>query len=322
MDTSFRRHRLTRVVVLAAAAACLTLTAASTALGANVVCGQVLTQSTHVKNDLTNCPADGLVIGAPNIKIDLGHHVIDGTNTPGSRGIQNSGGFDNVKIEHGTIQQFGQGIGFVNVDHGKIEHTTVLNNFDGIHLTGSDFNKISHNDVSANGSSSIVLITGSDNNKVDHNKAHDNPAWGITSDFSAGNTYSHNKVWGNNVAGIEPFHGTNIHVDHNDVHDNHIGIEFFTTSNSFVTKNKIRSNTLDGLHTFTGSIGNQIRDNHADKNGADGLDVLDAGNTITKNHADENTNLGIFAAPGNIDGGKNKAHKNGNPLQCVGVVCK
>jgi parallel beta-helix repeat protein len=334
-------------VLVAFIAAVMTLGAGLGQAGpTTVVCGQVITQNIHVGNDLLNCPADGLVIGANNIKLDLGGHLIDGdgVNAATDDGIDNTGGFDNVKISHGTIQQFFHGVHLVGATKNKVEHLTVLQtsvgialdtvsndnkvahnkvsaNFDGIHLTGSDTNKIDHNDVFGNTSSSIVLITGSDNNKVDHNRAHDNPAWGITQDASNGNTYKHNKVYNNNIAGIEPFNSTNLRFDHNDVSHNTIGIEFFNTDSSFLTSNKIRSNTGDGIHTFTGSTGNLLQKNHADKNGDDGIDVADAGNTITKNHADKNTDLGIVAVAGNTDGGGNKAHHNGNPAQCAGVTC-
>jgi hypothetical protein len=35
----------------------------------------------------------------------------------------------------------------------------------------------------------------------------------------------------------------------------------------------------------------------------------------------DNGDLGIEAVLGVIDGGGNRAHANGNPLQCVGVIC-
>jgi parallel beta-helix repeat protein len=311
-----------------------------------VVCGQVITQNTHVGNDLSNCPADGLVIGAANIKLDLGGHVIDGdaVNAPTDDGIDNTGGFDNVKISHGTIQQFQQGVNFVGATNSKIEHLTVIQtfrgievqtssngnhishnkvsaNFDGIHLVGSDANKIDHNDVFGNTASAIVLITGSDGNKVEHNRAHDNATWGITQDASNGNTYRHNKIYKNNTAGFEPFNSTNLRFDHNDLSQNKIGIELFNTDASVLSDNHIRTSVGDGIHSFTGSSGNLFKKNHADKNGANGIEIADAGNTITKNHADKNTNFGILAAAGNIDGGGNKAHHNGNPAQCVGVTC-
>jgi large repetitive protein len=335
-------------VLVAAIGAVISLGAGQAGAGppTTVVCGQVITQSIHVGNDLSNCPADGLVVGAANIKIDLGHHVIDGdgANAATDDGIDNTGGFDNVKISHGTIQQFTQGVNFIGATTSKIEHLTVIQtfrgievqtssngnkishnkvsaNFDGIHLVGSDANKIDHNDVFGNTASAIVLITGSDNNKVEHNKAHDNATWGITQDASNGNIYKHNKIYKNNTAGFEPFNSTNLRFEHNDVSHNHIGIELFNTDASVLTNNKVKSNTLDGIHTFVGSTGNLLQKNHADKNGDDGIDVADAGNTITKNHADKNTDLGIVAVAGNVDGGGNKAHHNGNPAQCVGVTC-
>jgi parallel beta-helix repeat protein len=335
-------------VLFAAIAAFLTIGVSPAFPGkTNVVCGQVIVKNIHVGNDLLNCPNDGLVVGADKIKIDLGGHVIDGDgiNTATDDGIDNTGGFDGVKITHGTIQQFSQGVSTAGATGGKIEHLHVLQtfrgievdaasdnnkidhnsvtgNFDGIHLVGSDGNKIDHNDVFANTASAIVLITGSDNNRVEHNRAHDNPSWGITSDFTTGNVYAHNKVFNNGIAGIEPFHSPNTKVDHNDLTGNSIGIELFDTDNSFLTDNHIKKSTHDGIHLFSGSTGNQLVRNHTNENGNDGIEVNDTGNTLKKNHADKNVVLGIFAVPGNVDGGGNKARHNGNPAQCVGVTCK
>jgi hypothetical protein len=44
--------------------------------------------------------------------------------------------------------------------------------------------------------------------------------------------------------------------------------------------------------------------------------ALACGDTITKD-----THLGINAAPGTLDGGGNRAVRNGDPRQCVGVAC-
>jgi parallel beta-helix repeat protein len=344
-DFSRSARRTIRIAILAAVFGVF-LAGTGQASAATVVCGQVITQNTKVDNDLTNCPGDGLVIGASNIKLDLKGHTIDGdaVNAPTDDGIDNTGGFDNVRIEHGTIQQFQQGVHLVGAtgnklkklritetfrgieletasDANKIEHNRVWANFDAIHLVTSDGNRIKHNDASMNTASGIVLIVGSDNNRVEHNKTNDNASWGITYDGTAGNVVSKNKVSGNDIAGIEPFNSTNTTIRGNKLKGNRIGIELFNTDTSLVEKNKIKESTLDGIHTFTGSTGNLLLKNHSDKNGDDGIDVADAGNTLTKNHADKNVDLGIFAAPGNVDGGGNKAHKNGNPAQCVGVSC-
>src|SRR5215218_3651704 len=301
--------------ILAVTAAVFATLGATPALATTVVCGQVITQSIKVSNDLSNCPADGLVVGANNMKID------HGTIQQFTQGIHLVGATKN-KVDHVTVTQTLRGIEVQAASNeNKIEHNKVSGNFDGIHLVGSDANKIDHNDVFGNTASAIVLITGSDNNKVEHNKAHDNATWGITQDASNNNVYRHNKIYKNNTAGFEPFNSSGLRFEHNDLKQNRIGIELFNTDASFITDNKIQTSTLDGIHSFNGSTGNLFKKNHVDKNGADGIDVLDAGNTIAKNHADKNVNLGIFAAAGNIDGGGNKEKKNGNAAQCVGVTC-
>jgi len=306
-------------------------------------CGQVITHNFHLRNDLTDCPGPGLVIGANRIRVDLGGHVVDGVSNPAADGIDNTGGFDNIVIRHGTIQQFQQGVHLVNAsgnridrltiqqtfrgielgssDHTKIVHTRVTANFDGIHLVDSDTNRIAYDNVFGNSASAIVLITGSDGNRVDHNKTHDNASWGVTSDNSANNVYSYNRVSRNNIAGIEPFHGTNIRIASNTVFRNHIGIELFSTTNSTLRRNWVRGSTMDGIHAFSGSTGNMLVNNSTHGNGADGIDAADSGNTIRRNHANRNGDLGIFAAAGNIDGHGNTAHHNGNAAQCQGVAC-
>jgi hypothetical protein len=54
---------------------------------------------------------------------------------------------------------------------------------------------------------------------------------------------------------------------------------------------------------------------------ADGIRVEAPGTTIRGNTATDNSDLGIDAVKNVIDGGGNHASGNGNPLQCVNVVC-
>src|SRR4051812_25662885 len=89
-----------------------------------VHCGQTLTQSVKLANDLTDCPGDGLVIGADRLTVDLNGHTIDGTVAPVAdcgdaprepAAIVNGGGdasrvYDRVTIQNGTLQQFAQGL--------------------------------------------------------------------------------------------------------------------------------------------------------------------------------------------------------------------
>src|SRR5256884_9901896 len=140
-----RLRSLVRLGVLTVAVTAFFAVGASPALAQHVSCGQVITHNTHVKNDLLNCPGDGLVIGASNIKLSLGGHTIDGVNSATADGINNKGGFDNVKVEHGTIQQFRIGIELNGADGNNIEDLTVTPNpFDRIRVTRSHNNDSIH----------------------------------------------------------------------------------------------------------------------------------------------------------------------------------
>jgi hypothetical protein len=54
----------------------------------------------------------------------------------------------------------------------------------------------------------------------------------------------------------------------------------------------------------------------------DGIDVDAPGTVVRANAANDNGDLGIEAIEGTIDGHGNRASGNGNPLQCVNVVCR
>jgi hypothetical protein len=74
--------------------------------GVQVSCGDVLTRSTTVGNDLVDCPG-GLAAGSSNITIDLNGHTIDGVGV--GAGVRNDG-FDSVIVRSGTLQEFDQGV--------------------------------------------------------------------------------------------------------------------------------------------------------------------------------------------------------------------
>ena len=56
--------------------------------------------------------------------------------------------------------------------------------------------------------------------------------------------------------------------------------------------------------------------------GDDGFDVESRSANLTSNLAVRNGDLGIEAVFGVIDGGGNRAHGNGNPLQCTNITCR
>jgi hypothetical protein len=66
--------------------AVLALALSASEARAAVFCGKTITKDTKLKQDLVDCPADGLVIGENSITLDLNGHRIDGTGAPSRTG--------------------------------------------------------------------------------------------------------------------------------------------------------------------------------------------------------------------------------------------
>jgi parallel beta-helix repeat protein len=116
-----------------------------------VRCGDVLTEDTVLKNDLTNCPGDGLIIGADGVMVDLNGHEIDGTNAAGSAGIRNRG-HDDVRIKDGDfvgldIGEFETGVLLRGADHNRVIGLRVEGSSFGIALFDSHFNVVRANNA-------------------------------------------------------------------------------------------------------------------------------------------------------------------------------
>jgi large repetitive protein len=78
----------------------------------------------------------------------------------------------------------------------------------------------------------------------------------------------------------------------------------------------------DGFRVDAPATGTQLTRNVAIGFSDDGIDVDAAGTLLRRNTANDNGDLGIEAVPGIIDLGGNRASGNGNPLQCLNVVCR
>ena len=75
--------------IAAAGALALSASPAAAHTRAKIKCGQTLTQSVRLTDDLVNCPGDGLVIGADGITVDLGGHTLDGVPlAPGASSVR------------------------------------------------------------------------------------------------------------------------------------------------------------------------------------------------------------------------------------------
>src|SRR3954452_19850350 len=126
---------------------------AAPAQAAGPGCGAVVTKSTTLQRNLTNCPGDGLVIGADNLTLDLGGHTIDGPAVPATAGIRLAG-HHGVTVQRGALKEFGNGVLLDAADGNALVRVTVARSLGrGIQLqNGSDGNRLEFDVSSDNGS--------------------------------------------------------------------------------------------------------------------------------------------------------------------------
>jgi parallel beta-helix repeat protein len=184
-----------------------------------VTCGQTITASITVTNDLMNCPGDGLVIGHDSITITLTGHTIDGNST--GNGV-NVGLHKSVIVQGGTIQQFFYGV-YIGGSTNTVKSARLTGNAIGVYVAGGSGNTVTLNNaysnsgygVSVNGLSTKVtsntfasntsngLIVGAPSSVITGNHALNNGSVGIYVNSAAtGATITSNVANGNSVDGI------------------------------------------------------------------------------------------------------------------------
>jgi hypothetical protein len=104
-----------------------------------------------------------------------------------------------------------------------------------------------------------------------------------------------------------------------------LGVDFadgpdFGGVDNIVRRNEVRGSGGDGfLVNHKGSY--VLKRNVATEAKDDGFDVESRSTRLAKNRATRNAALGIKAVKGVIDGGGNRASRNGDRRQCVHVRC-
>jgi parallel beta-helix repeat protein len=179
-----------------------------------------------------------------------------------------------------------------------IEGGTVKHSYSGIDLGGSQ-NRVRGMVLTANGAG---LIGGGDSR------------------------IERNSVFANGVGMVLRSSST---VIRNTVFNNGTGVFLLGARNARIEKNSALRNLSWGFMAASpatpeaeGEAGaNVFEHNVANDNGRDGF-LVGPTDTVARNRANGNGDLGIRAAPGTIDGGHNRAFGNGNPLQCLNLVCK
>jgi parallel beta-helix repeat protein len=279
-----------------------------------VSCGETLTKSITLANDLMDCPVNGLVVGANGITIDLNGHTIDGTNArkPGTGGIVNNG-HQNVTMENGTITDFyfgGVDLGPHNVarqltirkigaacrhgdicagislfqsGHSTITHCVVSNDVhafqvNGVFVYSSPGTRVENNRFVRNEGNGIA-VSASPNTRVVGNQLERNLLGGIVvNNGSDGALVSSNRAVGNGSAGIAVGAIRRGRVLGNTATENaDDGLFLFDLQDSLVRGNHASRN-YTGIHLY-GGLGGIAQ--FGGKNGPSGIRLI--GNTATKN---------------------------------------
>jgi parallel beta-helix repeat protein len=307
--------------------------------------------SDNIKLDLGGHRVDGLGSAAPfgsnGIDNSGGYDNViikDGTVTEFQQGVVLVGTTGNLvrglNVSRNTSDAFFVD-GFAGLDSNanNLVDNRAFGNGGGIHLRGSNGNVIRGNSSTANRGRGIELTFSSQSNSIDENVLVGNEGQGIfLLDGADGNELARNFVVANSLSGVLIAGSNRNEVVANKIAQNGgdgLGVvdgDFPAASDENVlARNALIANGADGIFVYgpseflgqqiPGAAGTVILANEADANADDGIDVRGAATTIARNSANRNVDLGIDAVIGVTDGGGNRAAGNGNPLQCVNVVC-
>lgn len=205
-----------------APAASYTWTVGSAPVPRTVSCGQTLTQSTLVQNDLSDCGGNGLVAGADGITIDLGGHTIDGTGQGTGVSVIGRTG---VTVTNGTLDQFDLGVDFTdslggfatnlvlsgtqwggvglyNADNAVVRGNTLTMNEVGMTIQRGTTGALVVANVLTGNPGTGIHITGSTGNRIEDNEIAESSREGIWVQGASGNVVSGNDLYGNDAGGI------------------------------------------------------------------------------------------------------------------------
>ena len=257
---------------------------AAAAPAVTVSCGEVITVDTKLANDLVDCPRHGIMIGAPNITLDLNGHRIDGDGVPFEPcpadepcdvGIANSGlrdgtavngeGFPGVTIKNGSVREFPEvGVYITNTRKNivrAVATSTSPFHSDGVHLRGCTHCRVM--DSSASGYSVGMVIERSTDVQVDN--VH---------------------IQGNTFAGLLVALSEHVEIIRSTISDTFEGdgIALIDDSDDNVVRHNVVSGSFGGIVLVEGSDGNLVRGNSVHDNMFAGVAVVGSDrNVIDRN---------------------------------------
>jgi len=254
----------------------------SSATAATPSCGDTITHDTTLTADLTNCPGDGLDIGADNVTLNLNGHTIDGTvtqalvcgETPADVDGVRVGGFGGATIENGTIQHFSVGI-------------------DGGAASNANFHDLVVRDNAQHGISIGI------------------PHFPPTADRSNhDNRIEHDQAYGNNGCGGRGIFLNNTsdnYVAYNRTHDNGEGVGVCCSEHAIVEHNDLVDSDFRAIDVAFGA-NNVVQYNNVGGGNAEGIGIEeDQHDVVRHNHSHDNNGAGVLLNEANsIQVGSNR----------------
>jgi parallel beta-helix repeat protein len=254
-----------------------------------VTCGQELTASVLVTNDLTDCPGDGLVIGAPRIIVDLDGHTVDGVGL--GTGVRNDG-HAWVTVRDGTVKEFDRGVHLLPETTRNALERLVLqgNEVAGVEVFDAAGTEIRGSTVDGNGAG-IALVSGSRATVVADNALTGNNGAALLIRDSAGNRLQRNIVSGGGDLGV--------------------GLE--RASGNVLLENVVAGASDGGLQIMEASHDNRVEGNRVSSSGDTGILVAESnGNELIANTSELMSDSGITLNSAN-DGVVAGNHLGSNP---------
>ena len=269
--------RATHLSIIAAIALSLALAPGAYASKAvHVSCGQTITKDTKLANDLTDCPDNGLVIGADDITLDLNSHTIDGDGRDNlvedcpdfhcDTGIDSTAHHHGITIQDGEVQEFSSGVWIEGGAGHRLRHLSLSRNGDGMDVALATDTVLTQSSVEGNVFG--IWIGGSDNIRIERNTVLDYQG-----------------------CGVEVQHSDRVLIERNSVFSNDPGAPI--------------AGDACGIGLFNGSAHNRIERNSVSGNGFVGVFVAESdGNEVAANHIFRNRDAVI------VQGNANTLHRN------------
>jgi CSLREA domain-containing protein len=262
----------------------------------HVECGEVLTESTLVTNDLSCELGDAITVGAPDIVVDLGGHTIDGPDflLLGQEdglptGIRNIG-YENVVIRNGTVREYGNGVALMaGARFNVVEDMTLLRNaLAGVELWDADDGRngnVVRDSLFSTNEAGVTILGGTENNVVEDNVFDGNIGVAVHVVDSSGNRIERNEVSG-------------VPLDPN--LDSDGGIRLEGATDNAILANRLNESGDAGVVLSMGSHRNRVEGNVMTATGDAGIAVEDSDeNEVIDNAAHLGSDAGVVLSAAN-----------------------